>query len=63
MYQGLGTYHQQVTDRATKVWLEAWKTRTTRATAGRILAPLVDNTDDWIKLCACDYGKDELLRL
>ena len=45
---GLGTYHKQVEDRVTIAWLEAWKIRTSRATAERILAPLVDNMDYWI---------------
>ena len=32
-------------------------------TSGRVLAPLVDNTDEWINLREGDYDRDERLQL
>ncbi|CAH0485253.1 unnamed protein product [Peronospora farinosa] len=62
MYQGLMEYRNRTTDHPTQVWLDDWKARTTSLSGSALLAPLIDNRDDWDKLRERGYGSDDLLR-
>ncbi|RMX68760.1 hypothetical protein DD238_003245 [Peronospora effusa] len=50
MYQGLMEYRNRTTDHPTQVWLDDWKARTTSLLGSALLAPLIDNRDDYEKL-------------
>ncbi|EEY64348.1 uncharacterized protein PITG_02926 [Phytophthora infestans T30-4] len=55
-------YRSRSEDRGTLRWLDDWKARFARAPPNN-LAPLVDSSEDWIKLRSRSYGKDEILKL
>ncbi|KAG3124790.1 hypothetical protein C6341_g26032 [Phytophthora cactorum] len=44
-------------------WTEVWLAKTHRNTSNSMLAPLIDNRDDWHRLRNLAYGGDPLLKL
>ena len=62
MYDRLVAYRGRTSDPATTSWLDDWKRRTSRQLARSSLVPLIDKSDDWWRLRANGYGRDDFLR-
>ena len=58
----LQRYSETRMDEQSKSWVLRWLTNGRRRPDNTILAPLIDNMDDWIKLEARSYADDDLLK-
>uniref|UniRef100_A0AAV1T278 Endonuclease/exonuclease/phosphatase domain-containing protein n=1 Tax=Peronospora matthiolae TaxID=2874970 RepID=A0AAV1T278_9STRA len=54
---------ERVTELPTGVWLDQWIARSQQRLSPSLLAPLIDNSDDWRKLRGINYAGDDILRL
>uniref|UniRef100_A0AAV1USB4 CCHC-type domain-containing protein n=1 Tax=Peronospora matthiolae TaxID=2874970 RepID=A0AAV1USB4_9STRA len=63
LLSGLLEFRQRVTELPTGVWLDQWIARSQQRLSPSLLAPLIDNSDDWRKLRGINYAGDDVLRL
>uniref|UniRef100_A0AAV1TYE8 Uncharacterized protein n=1 Tax=Peronospora matthiolae TaxID=2874970 RepID=A0AAV1TYE8_9STRA len=63
LLSGLLKFRQRVTELPTGVWVDRWIARSQQRLSPSLLAPLIDNSDDWRKLRGINYAGDDILRL
>ena len=60
---GLQAYRHKVKDPSTILWLNHWIANSEQRHSQSLLAPLIDNADDWRRLREANYAADDILRL